>query len=443
MSPSKSFLSSVTAVLAVAASLCAAPGARAQLKIEITSGVTDPIPIAVVPFAGGLPTDQNAGADAAGVVQSDLQSSGRFRTMPWSQMATKPSQGSDVVAANWRASGNDYVVVGRVSQASGGQIAIDFQLVNVLNGEQLANQRFAGPPSALRNAAHRVSNVIYEKILGVRGAFDTRIAYVAVEGKPSAQRFQLVIADADGADAHVVLQSDQPIMSPAWSPDGKWIAYVSFENGQSAVYVQQVATGERRLVSERAGVNSAPSWSPDGRKLALALSGSGGNLDVYVLDLGDQHLTRLTTDPSIDTSPVWAPDGQSIYFTSDRGGGPQIYQIGVDAGDRPRRITFEGSYNADPRISPDGTELAMVTQDGGLFRIAVQDLATGTVRYLSSGPLDRSPSFAPNGAMLIYAADARGQSVLQRASLDGLTSQRLTSDRADVRDPVWGPFRHY
>jgi len=443
MQSRKSLLSTVTAVLAVAVSLSAAPAAYAQLKIEITSGVTDPIPIAVIPFAGSLPTDQNAGADVAAVVQSDLQSSGRFRTMPWNQMATKPSQASDVVVANWRASGNDYVVVGRVSQVSGGGIAIDFQLLNVLNGEQLANQRFTGPPSALRNAAHRVSNVVYQKIIGVRGAFDTRIAYVAVEGKPPAQHFQLVIADADGADAHVILQSDQPIMSPAWSPDGKWIAYVSFENGRSAVYVQQVATGERRLVSERAGVNSAPSWSPDGRKLALALSGSDGNLDIYVLNLSDQHLTRLTTDPAIDTSPVWAPDGQSIYFTSDRGGGPQIYQIGLNPGDRPTRITFEGSYNADPRISPDGTELAMVTEDGSLFRIAVQDLATGTVRYLSSGPLDRSPSFAPNSAMLIYAADANGQSVLQRASLDGLTSQRLTSDQADVRDPVWGPFRHY
>jgi TolB protein len=436
-------LSSSAAVLATAAAVCAASIARAQLKIEITSGVTDPIPIAVVPFAGSVASDPSAGADAARVVQSDLQGSGRFRTMPWSAMATKPSQASDVVLANWRASGNDYVVVGRVSALQGGNVAVDFQLLNALNGEQLADQRFSGAPSALRNAAHRVSNVIYRKILGIRGAFDTRIAYVAVEGKPPGQRFQLVVADADGENAHVILQSNDPIMSPAWSPDGNWLAYVSFENGHSAVYVQRVATGERRLVSERAGVNSAPAWSPDGRKLALALSGRDGNLDIYVLDLSDQRLLRLTTDPAIDTSPAWAPDGRSLYFTSDRGGGPQIYQIGLDSGDRPRRITFEGSYNAGPRISPDGTELAMVSQDGGLFRIAVQDLGTGTVRYLSSGPLDKSPSFAPNGAMLIYAATVRGQSVLQRASLDGLTSQRLTSDQADVRYPVWGPFRRY
>ncbi|MGH8149992.1 MAG: Tol-Pal system beta propeller repeat protein TolB [Steroidobacteraceae bacterium] len=417
--------------------------ARAQLKIEITSGVTDPVPVAVVPFASTVPGGANDGTDAASVVQSDLQGSGRFRTMPWSQMTAKPSQASQVVLANWRASGYDYVVVGRVSPLPGGALAVDFELLNALNGEQLANQRFSGEPSALRNAAHRVSNVIYQKILGIRGAFDTRIAYVAVEGKPPRQHFQLVVADADGENAHVVLQSDEPVMSPAWSPDGQWLAYVSFENEHSAVYVQQVATGERRLVSARAGVNSAPAWSPDDRELALTLSGSDGNLDVYLLNLANQRLTRLTDNPAIDTGPIWAPDGKSVYFTSDRGGGPQIYQIGVGPGDRPRRITFEGSYNAGPRVSPDGSELAMVTEDGASFRIAVQDLATGTVRYLSPGPLDKSPSFAPNGATLIYAATEHGLSVLQRASLDGLTSQRLTSDQADVRDPVWGPFRHY
>ncbi len=428
------------AALLAAAGACAALAARAQLRIEITSGVNDPIHIAVVPFAGGVPAAPTAGADAASVVQNDLQGTGRFRAMPWDQMKAKPSQASQVAIPDWRASGNDYVVVGQVAALPSGELAVDFQLLNTLTGEQLANQRFTGPPSALRNAAHRISNVIYQKILGVRGAFDTRIAYVAVQGKPPAQHFQLVIADADGANAHVVLQSDQPVMSPAWSPDGNWLAYVSFENQRSTVYVQQVSTGERQLVSARAGVNSAPAWSPDGRKLALTLGGTSGNLDIYVLDLSDQQLTRLTDDPAIDTEPAWAPDGQSIYFTSDRGGGPQIYQIGVSAGDRPRRITFEGSYNAHPCISPDGTQLAVVTQEGSRFRIAVQDLASGTVRDLSPGPLDNQPSFAPNGAMLLYTAIENGQSVLQRASLDGLTSQRLTSDQADVRDPVWGPF---
>ncbi len=440
MMQSRRHLVRAAAALIAAAGASLAITAHAQLRIEITSGVTDPIHIAVVPFAGGVQGAPAAGTDAASIVQNDLEGTGRFRGMPWNQMKAKPSQASQVVIPDWRASGNDYVVVGQVSALPNNSLAVDFQLLNTLTGEQLANQRFTGPPDALRNAAHRISNVIYQKILGVRGAFDTRIAYVSVSGKPPAQHFQLVIADADGANAHVVLQSDQPIMSPAWSPDGKWLAYVSFENKRSTVYVQQVSTGQRQLVSARAGVNNAPSWSPDGRRLALTLGGTNGNLDIYVLDLSTQQLTRLTDDPSIDTEPIWAPDGRSIYFTSDRGGGPQIYQIGAQAGDRPKRITFEGSYNAHPCISPDGTQLAMVTQDGGSFRIAVQDLASGTVRYLSPGPLDNAPSFAPNGAMLLYASIANGQSVLQRASLDGQTSQRLTSDLADVRDPVWGPF---
>ncbi len=438
----RSLIRAGTALVAVLAGALGAVPAQAQLKIEITSGVVDPIHIAVVPFAGGIPVLPAAGSTAAGIVQNDLEGSGRFRGMPWSQMKAKPSQVSEVVIADWRASGDDYVAVGRVSAQTSGGFAIDFALLNTLTGETLASQRFTGPPSALRDAAHRISNLIYQKILGVRGAFDTRIAYVAVEEKPAgAQHFELVVADADGANPHVVLQSNEPVMSPAWSPDGQWLAYVSFEHNRSTVYVQQVKTGERRLVSARAGVNSAPSWSPDGKQLALALGGIDGNLDVYVLDLATQHLTRMTRNPAIDTEPVWAPDGKSLYFTSDRGGSPQIYQIGLASGSRPRRITFQGSYNAHPYISPDGTQLAMVSQDGGSYRIAVQNLTNGTVRYLSSGPLDHAPSFAPNGAMLIYDGTEHGQSVLERVSLDGLTSQRLVSKHSDVRDPVWGPFR--
>lgn len=434
-------LSTCAALLALIAGACAAVTAQAQLKIEITSGVVDPIPIAVVPFASD-PSAASAGTDVADVVQSDLTGSGRFKTMPRGQMRATPSKAADVVLADWRASGNDYVVVGRVSSVGAGQLAVDFQLLNALNGEQLANQRFTGPPSALRDAAHRASDVIYQKILGVRGAFDTRIAYVAVDGRPPAQRFQLVVADADGANAHVVLDSRQPVMSPAWSPDGNWLAYVSFENRHSSIYVQQVRTGERRLVSARVGINSAPAWSPDGRKLALTLGGSNGNLDIYVLDLATQQLTRITDDPAIDTEPVWTADGRSLYFTSDRGGGPQIYEIGLEPGARPKRITFEGSYNARPCLSPDGTQLAVVTLDGSNYRIGIQDLASGTLRVLSHGRLDKSPSFAPNGAMVIYAATENGQGVLQRVSVDGVTSQRLESPNEDVRDPVWGPFSH-
>jgi TolB protein len=432
-----------TALLAAALAACVVTLARAQLQIEVTSGVTDPIPIAVVPFAGGTPTLPSAGATVADVVEHDLASSGRFRLMPHNEMRATPSQAKDVVLPDWRAAGNDYVVVGHVSALGADQFSVEFQLLNALDSEQLANQRFTGTASALRDAAHQVSDVIYQKILGVRGAFATRIAYVTVQGSPPMQRFQLVIADADGANTRVVLDSQQPVMSPAWSPDGKWLAYVSFEHKRSTIYVQQVATGVRQLVSARAGINGAPAWSPDGRKLAITLSGSDGNPEIYTLDLSDQQLTRLTDDPSINTEPAWAPDGRSIYFTSDRGGGPQIYQIGLGPGERPRRITFEGTYNARPRISPDGMQLAIVSlQPGNNYCIAVQDLASGTLRVLSHGPLDNAPSFAPNGAMLIYSGTEHGQVVLKRVSLDGLTSQRLASEQADVRDPVWGPFLH-
>jgi TolB protein len=321
-----------------------------------------------------------------------------------------------------------------------GQLAIDFELVNLLNGQRLAAQRFQGTQAALRNAAHRVSDVIYEKILGVRGAFATRIAYVSVNGKPPSQQFRLVVADADGENHRVILESRFPIMSPAWSPDGEWLAYVSFESKRSAVFVQRVRSGERRQVSARAGINGAPAWSPDGQKLAITLGGSTGNADIYVLDLSSQQLTRVTDDAAIDTEPAWSTDGKSLYFTSDRAGGPQIYRVGVGNGERAKRITFGSSYNARPRVSQDGTQLAMVTLDGSNYRIAVQDLSSSTVRVLSKGRLDEAPSFAPNGAMLIYSGSERGQGVLQTVSVDGLVGQRLKSEQGDVREPVWGPF---
>jgi TolB protein len=416
------------------------PPAHAALEIEITSGVRDPVPIAIVPFAPAPPAD--AGLDVAQVVQHDLEGSGRFRALPRTKMPAKPTRAADVVTADWKNLGSDYVVVGRVSALPDGQVAVDFDLVNTLTGAHVASQRFAGAASALRNAAHKVSDAVYQKILGVRGAFATRIAYVAVNGSPPAQHYQLIVADADGENAHVILDSRFPIMSPDWSPDGQWLAYVSFENKRSGVYVQLVRTGERRLVSARAGVNGAPAWSPDGKRLALALSGSNGAPAIYILDLGTQALTRITDDPSIDTEPEWSPDGHSLYFTSDRAGSPQIYEISAQPGGHPKRITFEGNYNARPRISPDGTELAMVTLDDSNYRIAVQDLHSGALRVLSHGRLDESPSFAPNGVTLIYSQrEGNGNSgSLATVSVDGLTGLRLKSEEGEVREPAWGPF---
>jgi TolB protein len=416
--------------------LALAGAAHAELTIDITQGVSDPVPVAVVPFARAVPAD--GGFDVAAVVQRDLDSSGRFRTMARSDMLAKPTRSEDVQIAGWRAAGFDYVAVGRVTTA-GTALTVECELVNSLTGQRLGSVRVAAAAGTLRKAAHQVSDFIYEKITGARGAFSTRVAYVSVDGAPPRQSFQLIVADADGENPRVVLASNLPIMSPAWSPDGEWLAYVSFESQSSAVYMQQLRTGERRRVSARAGVNGAPSFSPDGRKLALTLSGSGGNLDIYLLDLATQALTRLTDDPAIDTEPAWSPDGSLLYFTSDRSGGPQIYRLSLADPGRPQRISFGSPYNARPRVSPDGLHIAMVTLEGGNYRIAVQDLGAN-LRTLTRGALDESPSFAPNGMTLIYAARQGGQGTLATVALDGSVTQRLKADRGEVREPVWGPW---
>lgn len=418
----------------------AAPPVQAELQVNVTQGVTDPIPIAIVPFARAVPAD--GGLDVAGVVQHDLESSGRFRPMARKDMLSTPTRAADVQAADWKAAGNDYVVVGRVTAASASELDIECDLLNTLTGQRIGGKRFVANGASLRNAAHMVSDFVYESILGVRGAFATRIAYVAVQGQAPSQHFQLIVADSDGEAPHVILESAQPIMSPAWSPDDQWLAYVSFENRLSAVYIQRVRTGERRLVSQRLGVNSAPAFSPDGSRLALTLSGSGGNLDIWLLDLATQGLTRLTDDPAVDTEPAWSPDGKSIYFTSDRAGGPQIYKLDIANPKRVQRITFGSSYNARSRVSPDGTKIAFVTREGGNYRIGLQDLASGTVSVLSHGVLDESPSFAPNGATIIYAGRDGAIGTLQTVSIDGQVTQRLTSSQGELREPSWEPFQH-
>jgi TolB protein len=357
-------------------------------------------------------------------------------------MLATPTRAADVQAADWKAAGNDYVLVGRVTAPSASELDIECDLVNTLTGQRIGGKRFIANSGSLRNAAHMVSDFVYESILGVRGAFATRIAYIAVQGQAPSQHFQLIVADSDGESPRVILESAQPIMSPAWSPDDQWLAYVSFENRLSGIYIQRVRTGERRLVSQRAGVNQAPAFSPDGNRLALTLSGSGGNLDIWLLDLATQQLTRLTDDPAVDTEPTWSPDGKSIYFTSDRAGGPQIYKIDIANPRRVQRVSFGSGYVARPRVSPDGTKLAFVTREGSNYRIAVQDLASGTVSVLSHGSLDESPSFAPNGATIIYAGRDGAIGSLQSVSVDGLVSQRLTSSQGELREPAWEPFQH-
>lgn len=433
MNPRMKKLSAILLLLAFAAS-----PAFAQLRLTITSGVTDPIPVAVVPFARAVPAD--GGLDVAQVIQRDLESSGRFKGMARTDMVFLPTTAADVDAAGWKQQRVDYVAVGRVSALADGQVRIDAELINVLTGQRVFGPNVTTQPTNLRNAAHRIADALYEKIIGVRGAFATRIAYVSVDGKPPTQRYELYVADADGANRVRILASPLPIMSPAWSPDGEWLAYVSFERRVSAIFVQHRRSGKKTMVSARAGINAAPSYSPDGKKLALTLSGSNGNLDVYLLELATGQLTRLTDDPGIDTEAVFTPDGSAIYFTSDRSGNPQIYRLTPGSSERPKRVTFTGAYNARPRVSPDGKQLAVLTLDDGAYRIGVQDLTNGTLTVLSKGRQEESPSFAPNGAMLIFAGRERGQGVLQTVSVDGQISARLDADAGEVREPVWGPF---
>jgi TolB protein len=385
-----------------------------------------------------VPAD--AGFDPASVVQRDLESSGRFRAMPRRDMLTTPTLPAQVQAADWKAAGNDYVLVGRVTAPNANEIDLECDLINTLTGQRIGGKRFVASSASLRNAAHMISDFVYQSILGVRGAFATRIAYISVQGQAPSQHFQLIVADADGETPRVILESTQPIMSPAWSPDDQWLAYVSFENRLSAIYIQRIRTGERRLVSQRAGVNGAPTFSPDGTRLALTLSGSGGNLDLWLLDLGTQALTRLTDDPAVDTEAAWSPDGKSLYFTSDRAGGPQIYRLDIANPRRVQRISFGSSYAARPRISADGTKMAFVTREGSNYRIGVQDLASGTVSVLSHGALDESPSFAPNDATIIYSGREGAVGSLQTVSVDGQVTQRLTSSQGELREPAWEPF---
>ena len=413
--------------------------AHAQFVVEVTRGQTQAIPIAVVPFA---PAEVTAASfDVAQLVSDDLLRSGRFKTMDVKDMIDQPHSGANIAFDDWRRLNNDYMVVGSLQSVAGDRYNITYELYNVLTRQRLLGFQINANKPGLRVASHQIADAVFEKILGIRGAFNTRIAYVAALGHVPNKVYQLVLADADGENPHVVTESKEPLMSPAWSPDGTELAYVSFEQRLSTIYVQNVKSGERRRVSAHAGVNQAPSWSPDGKKLALTLSTRDGNLDVYVLDLATQALQRITDDPGIDTEPQWSKDGQSLYFTSDRAGGPQIYKIGIKPGEKPRRLTFQGSYNARPRISPDESQLCFVTQVDGGYRIATMDLrGHGDVQVLTKGPADVSPSYAPNGAVVLYASRDHGRGVLALVSADGHVQQRLVASEGELQEPAWAPF---
>ncbi len=420
--------------------LCTLPGiAAAQLEIEITRGAGKQTPIAVVPFGwqgGGAPP-----ADVAGVIAADLKRSGRFAPLAEGDMLQKPTRGVDIDFDDWSVLGVEAVVVGELTATGDDRYSLQFQLFDVFGGKQLVGYRMPATAGTLRYAAHRAADMIFEELTGIKGVFATRIAYVTSEKRgDGATHYSLIVADADGENEHVIVESPDPIMSPAWTPDGRQIAYVSFEGNESSIFVQTLRTGNRILVSDEPGINGAPSFSPDGRKLVMTLGGVDGNLDIWVMDLTSREKTRLTTSRSIDTEGTWSPDGRTIYFTSDRGGGPQIYRIPATGG-TPERVTFEGSYNARPRLSPDGKKLAVVHLDRGNYRIAVMSLERDSgVLVLSTGRQDESPSFAPNSDTLIYATRESRHGVLETVTADGLVRQRLSSGEGDVREPVWSPF---
>ncbi len=421
----------------VVAVLLASMSAHAQLQIDITRGGAEAAPIAVVPFRW----NESAAPvfDLSGVIGADLSRSGRFAPMAEKDMLQKPSKGADIDFSDWRILGTEVVIVGEVSSTGADSYMIQFQVFDVFRGNQILGYRLPASSKGLRAAAHRISDMIYEELTGIKGVASTRIAYVNVVGTARKPLYRLVVADADGENANIMVESDKPILSPAWSPDGRRVAYVSFENDNSEVFVQVLRTGARQRVSARAGINSAPAWSPDGRKLALTLSKGRGDLDVYVLDLSNQMLSRLTSGPAIDTEAEWSPDGKYVYFTSDRGGAPQVYRVKADA-KRAQRVTFEGNYNARPRVSPANDKVAVVHNDRGNYRIAVVDLERTYTQVLSDGALDESPSFAPNGEMILYATGKGSQGGLAMVSVDGRVQQTIKAAQGEVREPAWGPF---
>lgn len=418
--------------------LLAAGPARAELRIEITKGVSGAVPIAVVPF-GWRVDGVSPGDDVAAIVATDLARSGRFEPMPRSQMLETPTTGAEVDFQDWRLLNAQILVIGQITPAGPDSVSIQFQVFDIFRGDQILGYRMNAPVERLRGASHRIADMIFEKLTGISGAFATRIAYITVDREGDGQRYRLIVADSDGENPNVIADSADPIMSPAWSPDGRKLAYVSFEGGRSQVYVQVLRTGFRESVSNRLGVNGAPAWHPSGKSLALTLSERDGNLDIYTLDLGSGRLQRVTRHSAIDTEPEWTPDGQDILFTSDRAGGPQIYRVPGSGGD-VERITFEGNYNARARISPDGKRVAVVHNDRGNYRIAVVDLIRRSAQVLSEGRLDEAPSFAPNGAALIYASRRDGSGLLETVSVDGLVRGRISSPGSDVREPVWSPY---
>ena len=405
----------------------AAQPAWAQLRVEISGVGATQIPVALAPFRD----EQSSGVALAAIIKADLERSGSFRIID-GEKGLDESSSVDLPA--WRARGADALVGGSVLALADGRFDVRYKLWDAVRGEQLLGQSKVVLRADLRLVAHRVADEIHEKLTGERGVFATRIAYVLRTGK----RYTLHITDPDGEGGQVALASPESIISPAWSPDGKKLAYVSFETQKAAVWVQDLSTGERRMVASFRGSNSAPAWSPDGQRLVLTLS-QGGPAQLHVMPAGGGTPTRLTTSNAIDTEPVYSPDGRNVYFVSDRGGGPQVYRVGAGGG-AVERITFSGDYNISPAISPDGKQLAFISRQGGAFKLMLQELGAAGATALTDTRDDESPSFAPNGRLIVYATRNQGSDVLMTTTLDGKIKTRLLSSGADMREPAWGPY---
>jgi TolB protein len=410
------------------------------LKIRITQGIEGAQPISIAPFSwngGNIPPP----TDMAQVIADDLARSARFAPVPFSELPSRPTTADQINYQDFRMLGTANLVIGRLTQGADQRFVAEFRLFDVFRAQQITGFQVESSAADLRRKAHQFSDIIYERLTGERGAFDTRIAYITEHelGDPK-RRYRLMVADSDGFNPQATLQSPAPILSPSWSPDGQQLAYVSFEQERPRIYIQELATGTRRMVSDYPGLNSAPSFSPDGSRLALALS-KDGNPEIYVLYLGSNRLQRLTNNPAIDTEPAWSPDGRAIIFTSDRGGTPNIYRLPITGG-REERLTFEGGYNSRATFAPQGTKIAFVHQVDGRFSISTLDLENGAIRVLTDTRLDESPSFAPNGSMILYATSDDEGSSLAAVSTDGRVRQRLGEAAQVVREPAWGPFRN-
>jgi len=406
----------------------AVPFARAQFRVEIAGVGATQLPIAVTRFRD----EERAAQPVGAIVRADLERSGLFRNLDTAGVALDETSQPNM--SDWRSRGADALVSGSATRLADGRYDVRYRLWDVVKGRDVGGQSYAVSAADLRLAAHQIADQVYEKLTGEKGVFSTRIAYVTKAGP----RYTLWVTDADGEGAQSALQSSEPIISPAWSPDGRELAYVSFESRKAVVYVQDVGTGKRRSVANFRGSNSAPAFSPDGKQLAVTLSRDGIS-QLYLMGRDGENVHRLTTSSSIDTEATWTPDGRSIYFVSDRGGSPQIYRISA-AGGNPERVTFNGSYNISPAISPDGKQMAYITRDGGAFKLQLMDLAGGSSRGLTETSDDESPSFAPNGRLIIYATRDGGRDVLMTTTPDGKIKTRLVSTTADVREPVWGPY---